>query len=177
MKKYTGLIVLAALASTSLLAVKAAPDGKQLLGSKGAGANDSQISQLDKRLNDRIVDQQALLAMVEKLLGQSSTQRPAAVAAIENVLSGQPKPPPPPVVQHAAVAPPALPKPAEPQPWWQAYKPQMVYLSGNDRYAVVNGKMVMSGQAVEKDVSVDRIDDDAVVLRLGTEQHTYSLKK
>jgi hypothetical protein len=42
---------------------------------------------------------------------------------------------------------------------------------------VVNGKMVMSGQAVEKDVSVDRIDDDAVVLRLGTEQHTFSLKK
>jgi hypothetical protein len=178
MKKYMGLIVLVALACTSLLAVKAAPDGKQLAGRKGAGASESQISQLDKRLNDRIIDQQALLAMVEKLLGQSSSQQPVVGPAADNVLSGQAKPLAPPVVHHAAVVPVAVPpKPTEPLPWWQAYKPQMVYLSGNDRYAVVNGKMVMSGQTLEKDVSVDRIDDDAVVLRMGTDQHTYSLKK
>lgn len=180
MKKYMGLIILVALASSSLMAVKAAPDGKQPTGRKGAGGNDSQISQLDKRLNERIVDQQALLSMVEKLLGQYSTQQPIATPAVDNVLSGQPKPSaaPQPVVQRAAIVPAAVPpKPVPPPPWWQAYKPQMVYLSGNDRYAVVNGKMVMSGQTLEKDVLVDRIDDDAVVLRMGTEHHTYLLKK
>jgi hypothetical protein len=180
MKKYMGLVVLVALTCTSLLAVKAAPDGTQPVGRKGAGANDSQISQLDKRLNERIVDQQALLAMVEKLLGQSPAQQSTPGAAVENVLSGQARPPapPPPVVQHTVVARATVPpKPAQPQPWWQAYKPQMVYLSGSDRYAVVNGKMATIGQTLEKDVSVERIEDDAVVLRLGLEHHTYLLKK
>jgi hypothetical protein len=62
-------------------------------------------------------------------------------------------------------------------PWWLDYKTQMVYVSGNDRYAVVNGKMVLPGQALGQDVVVDLIAADQVVLRRGTEHHTYSVAK
>lgn len=175
MKKYIGLILLAALASATLLAAKAAPDDKQR--AKGSAINESQISQLDKRLSERIAEQQQLLAMVEKILGINFTHKDTGAVELGNILSGQAKPPPAPPAPTpiATVAPVKVAEP--PPPWWQSYRPKMVYLSGNDRYAVVNGKMVTSGQTLGNDVVVDKIEDEAVVLRLGTESHTYPLKK
>lgn len=169
MKKYTGLIVLASLAATSLLAVRAAPDDKQW-SRKGTGVSESQIGQLDKRLSERITEQQELLAIVEKLLSKDFQQKIQEPVSVGNVLSGQVKPVASLVVAKMTV------KAAEP-PWWQDLKPQMVYLSGNDRYAVVNGKMYTHGQTLGKDIVLDSIEDDAVVFSLKGERHTYVLKK
>ena len=172
-KKYTGLIVLAALAASSVLVVKAAPDEKYQGRKAAAGISETQIGQLDKRLSDRITEQQDLLSMVEKLLRRDFLQKTEDRAQATNVLSGQTKPAEPAVVTPAAKA---TVKVVE-APWWLDYKPQMVYLSGADRYAVVNGKMYTNGQTMGKDVVVEKIEDDAVVLRLGSEKHTYFLKK
>ena len=172
MNKYTGLIVLTALAASSFLAVKAAPD-ERYQGRKAAGVSESQIGQLDKRLSERIVEQQDLLAMVEKLLGLDFQQKAQDRVQATNILSGQAKPP----VQVVVAAAVKTTVKAVEAPWWLDYKPQMVYVSGTDRYAVVNGKMYMNSQTLGKDVVVDKIEDDAVVLRLGSEHHTYFLKK
>lgn len=175
MKKYLGLIVLAALAGTTVLAVNAAQGDKQTRSSNTV--SDAQISQLDKRLGERVVEQQELLAMVEKLLRMDFAQKIMDSPDGSNILSGRAKPPAPPaapvgatVATAKAVAPP-------PPPWWQSYKPQMVYMSGDERYAVVNGKMRMTGQSLGDEVVVDKIEDDLVVLRQGSEHHTYFLKK
>ncbi|MFZ4480730.1 MAG: hypothetical protein ACOYNZ_12645 [Rhodoferax sp.] len=174
MKKYTGLMVLLALASSCLLAVKAAPDDKT--GRKGGGANEAQIGQLDKRLSERIVEQQELLAMVEKLLGANFTQKVLGSADVPSTLSGQAKPAVAPAPLAVTKAVPA--KAVEPPPpWWLSYRPQMIYMSGNDHYVVVNGKMLTTGQTLGNEVMVDRISDDAVVLRQGTDIHTYQLRK
>ena len=174
MKKYMGLIVLVALASTSFLAVRAAPDDR--LGRKGAGANEAQIGQLDKKLSERIVEQQELLDIVERLLGMNFAQKILNSPEVNNILSGRAKPAPVPVPKPVAKAVPT--KAVEPPPpWWLSYKPQMVYLSGSDRYVVVNGKMLKIGQTLGNDVVVDKIEGDAVVLRSGSEVHTYLLKK
>ena len=172
MKKYTGLMVLTALGVTSFLAVKAAPDERNQ-GRKGGDTNETQISQLDKRLNDRIVEQQDLLAMVEKLLRSDFQQKTLARDQAANTLSGKAKPPLPVIAAPAAKV---TVKTVE-AAWWEEYKLQMVYLSGADRYAVVNNKMYMTEQSLGKDVFVDRIQDDSIVLRLGQKYHTYSLKK
>jgi len=172
MKKYTGLIVLTALVVTSFLAVKAAPD-ERYQGRKAGDANESQIAQLDKRLSERIVEQQDLLAMVEKLLRSDFHQKTPDRNQAVNSLSGTAKPPSP-VVALAAVKPAVK---AVEAPWWEDYKPQMVYLSGSDRYAVVNGKLYTTQQTLGKDVFVDRIENDFIVLRLGQQHHIYSLKK
>ncbi len=176
MKKYLGLIVLTALAGTTVLAVNATPSDKQARSSNTV--SDAQISQLDKRLGERIVEQQELLAMVEKLLKMDYAQKVLQSPEMGNILSGRAKPP----AQSAA---PAAVKgvktkaaaPPPPPPWWLPYKPQMVYLSGEDRYVVVNGKMRMTGQTLGDDVVVDKIEDDLVVLRLGSEHHSFFLKK
>jgi hypothetical protein len=127
-------------------------------------------------LSERIIEQQELLDMVEKLLGMNFAQKILNSAEASAILSGKAKPAAAPVPVAVAKVVPA--KAAEPPPpWWLSYKPQMVYLSGNDRYAVVNGKMLTSGQSLGNDVVVDKIEDDAVVLRSGTEVHTYLLKK
>lgn len=172
MKKYLGLIVLVALLSSSFLAVRAAPDDQR--NRKGGAVNDAQIGQLDKRLSERIIEQQELLAMVEKLLGMNFAQKVLSSPEADNILSGRNKAPVAPVAV-AKTAP--VPVASPPPPWWQSYRTQMVYLSGNDRYAVVNGKMFVVGQTLGNDVVVDKIEDDAVVLRHGTEHHTYFLKK
>lgn len=172
MKKYTGLMVLTALVVTSFLAVKAAPD-ERYQGRKGGDASETQIAQLDKRLNERIGEQQELLAMVEKLLRSDFQQKTMERDQAANILSGQAKPPAP----IAVVAAVRVPVKVIEAVWWEEYKPQMVYLSGNDRYAVVNGKMYMNQQTLGKDVFVDKIEDDSIVLRLGQQYHTYSLKK
>jgi hypothetical protein len=176
MKKYMGLILLAGLAAGVALAVKAAPDGRQA-GRDGGTVGDAQIGQLDKRLSDRIVEQQELMTLVEKLLHLNFQQREMDRSTAANVLSGQAKPPapPPPAPQVAKKADTAA-APVAP-PWWTDYKPQMVYGSSTERYAVVNGKMVRRGQTLGKDVMVDGIEEDSVVLRLGTETHSFSLKK
>ena len=174
MKKYTGLIVLAALVSTSFLAVKAAPDDRRW-DRKVTGGSESQIGQLDKTLSARIDEQQALLAMVEKLLKRDLQQSQQERPAEPNVLSGQAKPPAP------LVAPVTMVKKVQDKaveaPWWQEYKPQMVYLSGNDRYAVISGKMYLSGQPLGKGVVVASIEEDAVVLQYAGETHAFPLKK
>jgi len=172
MKKYTGLIVLTALAASSVLVVKAAPD-ERYQGRKATGISETQIGQLDKRLSERIVEQQELLAMVEKLLGRDLRQKTEERSLATNVLSGQAKPSVPTVMAKAVIP---VVKAAE-APWWQEYRPQMVYLSGGDRYAVVNGKMYLDGQSLGKDVVIDKIELDSVVLRQGREHHTYFLKK
>ena len=174
MKKYTGLIVLATLVSTSFLAVKAAPDDRRW-DRKATGGSESQIGQLDKALSARIDEQQELLSMVEKLLKKDLQQSQQERSAESNVLSGQAKPPAPTVVPVATVKK-VQDKAVEP-PWWQDYKPQMVYLSGNDRYAVINGKMYLSGQPLDKGVLVASIEADAVVLKYAGETHTYQLQK
>jgi hypothetical protein len=172
MKKYIGLIILVAMAASSFLAVKAAPDG-QNSSRIGSGANDVQISQLDKRLNDRIVEQQELLQMVERLLGMNFQPKPQNTNQASGLLSGVAQPSVPNATAGKA-------KPAEKviePPWWLDYKPQMVYVSVSERYAVVNGKMYVTGQTLGSDVHLDKIEDDIVVLRQGTEHHTYFLKK
>ncbi len=169
MKKYMGLIVLVALGCTSLLAVKAAPNEKQKAGST-ASLNEAQLGQLDKRLADRIAEQQELLAMVERLLNMDFQGKAGERGKAANVLSGVARPTPAPANIKAE------PK-APPPPWWLAYKPQMTYLSGNDRYAVINAKLVATGQALGDGVVVDNIDDASVVLRRDREIHTYLLKK
>ena len=174
MKKYTSLIALAALVGTSALAVKAAPNNSA--DNTRSGADSAQIGQLDKRLSERIAEQQELMGLVERLLHISYPARIGEGDARHGggALSGQPKPPAPPTPAPAAakVAPPA------PQaPWWQDYQAQMVYLSGNDRYAVVNGKMLTVGQTLDNSVVVERIEADLVALRQGKEVHTFLLKK
>lgn len=173
MKKYTGLIVLAALVSTSFLAVKAAPDERNW-DRKGTGGSDSQLGQLDKVLSARIDEQKELLLMVEKLLKRASQQVQQERVAEPNVLSGQAKPPVPAIVPVASAK---MQNKAVDIPWWQEYKPQMVYLAGNDRYAVISGKMYLSGQSLGKGVVVASIEEDAVVLQYASERHTYALKK
>lgn len=176
MKKYLGLIVLAALAGTAVLVVNAAPSDKQARSSNTV--SDAQISQLDKRLGERVVEQQELLAMVEKLLRMDYAQKALQSPDNGNVLSGKAKPPAAPVAPAGAtVAKAKAVEPPPPPPWWLSYKPQMVYMSGNDHYAVVNGKMRMTGQSLGDDVVVDKIEDDLVVLRQGREHHTFFLKK
>lgn len=172
MKKHTGLIVLIALGATSCLSVKAVPD-ERYQGRNGGDASEAQISQLDKRLSERIVEQQDLLAMVEKLLSRDFQQKTQERDQAANILSGDAKPPVPSV---AVVAIRPTVKAVE-APWWSDYKPQMVYLAGNDRYAVVNGKMYLTGQTLGKEIFVDKIENDTVVLRLDREQHTYFLTK
>ena len=168
MKKYTALILLAALAGASAVAVKAAPDEGSLR--HGGQVDGAQIGALDKRLSERVAEQQELLWMVERMLSISFQERSAVERGL---LSGAARPavmPVAPTVVRAAV-PPAV------APWWQDYKAQMVYVSGNDRYAVVNGKMVLPGQALAPDIVVDRIGADQVVLRRGAEQHVIVLAK
>lgn len=172
MNKYKGLVVLAALAGACAVAVEAAP-GEPAGNHRNAGTGEAQIGQLGKRLAERVAEQQELLDLAERLLGIGQPKRGADGTGRGGVLSGQPRPaapaPEPVKVERAPVATPA--------PWWQGYRPQMVYLSGNDRYAVVNGRMLLRGQTLEKDVVVEGIEDDAVVLRRGKELHTYFLKK
>lgn len=175
MNKYTSLIVLSALAATTTLAVKAAPSDANS-NRQGTGAQETQIGQLDKRLSERIREQQELLGMVERLLGMNYASSEAESGRRSGgLLSGAPKPPAPPViapvVSKAVVPAPVL------APWWTEYKLQMVYMSGQERYAVVNGKMLTLGQTVDKDVVLQRVEDDLVVLRQGRESHTYLLKK
>lgn len=174
MKKYLGLILLTALASSSVLAVKLSPDARQ----SGRNLSDSevQIAQLDKRLSERTAEQMELLELAQKLLGMNFQQKTQDQAAAANVLSGQGKPPsvvakPVAVATSKAVAPPVE------QPWWQVYKPQMTYMSGKDRFAVINNKMYTLGQELIKGTVVEAIEDDAVVLRMGSESHTFALKK
>jgi hypothetical protein len=168
MKKYLGLAVLVALGCTTVLAVKAAPNEKQRQGS--ANLSEAQLGQLDKRLADRIAEQQELMAMVERLLNMNFQGKANERAKSANVLSGGARPPAAPILVKGA------PK-APPPPWWSSYKPQMTYLSGNDRYAVINGKMVTGGQSLGDGVTVESIDDAAVSLRRAKELHTYQLKK
>lgn len=173
MKKYLGLIVLTALAGTAVLAVNAAPSDKQARSSNTV--SDAQISQLDKRLGERVIEQQELLVMVEKLLRMDYVQKVLESPDGGNVLSGRVKPPAPPVAPAGAKAVKAVAPP--PPPWWLSYTPQMVYVSNTERYAVVNGKMFMIGQTLGNDVLIDKIEDDLVVLRQGNEHHTFFLKK
>ena len=175
MKKYTGLMVLAALMLTSFLAVKAAPNDRRS-GRMPGDFSDAQIAQLDKRLNERVVEQQELLTMLEKMLHIDFQHEAPNRERMGSILSGQAKPP---VLAARAVAVLAAPVPGKvtQAPWWEQYKPQMVYVSGSDRYAVVNNKMYTHNQSIGKEVFVDRIDDDSIVLRLGEQVHTYPLKK
>jgi hypothetical protein len=172
-KKYTGLIVLSALVSTSFLAVKAAPDERGW-DRKVAGGSESQIGQLDKALSVRIDEQNELLSLVEKLLKRDFQQSQQERSSAANVLSGQAKPTAPKVIRVPQAK--VINKAVEP-PWWQEYKPQMVYLSGNDRYAVISGKMYLTGQILSKGVLISSIEEDSVVLRFGGETHSYPLKK
>jgi hypothetical protein len=168
MKKYTALVLLAALAAASAVAVKAAPGDGSLR--NGASVNEAQIGTLEKRLSQRVAEQQELLWMVERMLKISFQEK---LAVERGLLSGTAR------VAAAPVAPAGVRAagPVVTPPWWLDYKAQMVYVSGNDRYAVVNGKMVLPGQALGQDVVVDRIAADQVVLRRGAEHHTYSLAK
>jgi hypothetical protein len=168
MKKYTALFLLAALAGASAVAVKAAPGDASA--PRGVAVNEAQVGALDKRLAERVVEQQELLDMVQRMLAISFQQK---LGEERNVLSGSARP------AAAAVAPVAA-RPVAPvvtPPWWLDYKPQMVYLAGSDRYAVVNGKMVLPGQSLGQDVVVDRVAADQVVLRRGSEHHTYLLNR
>jgi hypothetical protein len=168
MKKYTALVLLATLAGASAVAVKAAPGDGSLR--NGAPVNEAQIGTLDKRLSERVAEQQELLRMVERMLKISFQEK---LGVERGLLSGTARPAAAPVAPGVARAASAV----APPPWWLDYKAQMVYVSGNDRYAVVNGKMVLPGQALGQDVVVDGIAADQVVLRRGTEHHTYSLAK
>jgi hypothetical protein len=168
MKKYMGLVVLVALGCTTLIAVKAAPNEKK--SGNNATLSEAQLSQLDKRLADRIAEQQELMAMVERMLNMNFQGKAGERAKSANVLSGGARQPVAPILVKGAAKPP-------PPPWWAGYKPQMTYLSGSDRYAVVNGKMVVGGQSLGDGVTVESIDDSAVSLRRAKDLHTYQLKK
>jgi hypothetical protein len=168
MKKFLGLTVLVALACTTVLAVKAAPNEKKP--GNPANLSEAQLSQLDKRLADRIAEQQELMTMVERMLNMNFQGKANERAKSANVLSGGARPAAAPILVKGAAKPP-------PPPWWQSFRPQMTYLSGNDRSAVINGKMVVSGQNLGDGVVVESIDDAAVSLRRAKELHTYQLKK
>jgi hypothetical protein len=170
MKKYRALVLVAALAGASAVAVRAAPGDARI--PSGVPVNEVQIGTLDKRLSERVAEQQELLGMVQRMLTISFQEK---LGVERGLLSGTARPAAPPVavaVVHAAAAPLVA-----PPPWWLDYKAQMIYVSGNDRYAVVNGRMVLPGQALDPQVVVERIGADRVVLRRGAEQHTYLLAK
>ena len=171
MKKYSGLGLLLALMLSSLVAYKASA-GSAEAGLTRADLTDGQLRVLDQRLDARIDEQKQLMALIQKLVEMDyqdkAAQRPAGAA-----LSGPPK---------AAAAPvrAVAKKPAPPPvaaPWWQSFKINMAYTSGNDSYAVVNGKLVGHGQPVGANVVLESVSQDAVVLRQGEDVHTYPLKK
>lgn len=169
MKKYFGLMLLVALAGSSLFGFKAVAGDTERFRPQG-GVGDADLRTLDQRLASRIDEQKELLGIIEKLLGmdfkQQMAQRPPATSAMAGTLAPPARP--------AAVA--AAPvKPAAPL-WWSRYRPSMAYVSGADSYAVLNGKLVTLGQTLDGDVQLERVDSDAVVLRHGRESHTFVLK-
>lgn len=166
MKKYGGLLLLGALAGSVLFTFKAsAGDAGTRAGQAGIGA--AGLSVLEQRLASRMDEQKELLAIAQRLLGVEFQQGERAVPALSGTLKPQLPPP-----QPAAVATTA--KPAAP-PWWSGYRVSMAYLSGGDSYAVINGKLAAPGQALQGTVQVERIEQDAVVLRNGGETHAFSL--
>lgn len=166
--KYTGLVLLATLATSTTMAVKATPwgaDAKPL-----DDRIDVQVAQLDKRLQERIEQQTELLNLVERLLKADSRIQGNISEAPSTLAGAAPMP-----VQTVKTTP-ASPPPAT-APWWTQYQPKMVYVSPTTRYTVINGQMFNAGQSPGEGVLVDVIDQDTVVLRRGAERHTYLLEK
>ena len=163
MKKYLGIVVLSALVAGSAFAYRTAED-RGVGGGQGSAAL-VQVAQLEQRLHDQHVEHEALIKLLRQLAeinrGQPEQARP-------HVLTGRETPPP----AEPSVAPP----PSDAAPWWQAYRPNMIYLAGEVRYVVINGQMYRLNEAVDDGVVVEAIEDGEVVLRRGRERHRYSLK-
>lgn len=166
--KYASLLALVALLGGGVAASRAVPNEPSAQQSANTQA---QVAQLEKRLTDRIAEQEELMTIVGRLLEITVRQRTDEDAKKAQALSGTLKP-----ASLPAAKPARTPAPPPP-PWWTDLNPQMVYMGGDDRYAVVNGKMVRPGESVGNGTTVQAVEGDSVVFRHGSETHTLYLKK